>query len=108
MEMKDIIATRRSQLKLTLDDVAKRVGVSRATVLRWETGEIKNLGKNRIASLAAALQVSPEYLLGWSDDPATKMGEDIATAVADLTPEETASLLNYIDFLKSQRKKGRK
>lgn len=105
MEMKDIISNRRSELKLTLEDIATRVGVSRATVLRWETGEIKNLGRNRIASLAAVLQVSPEYLLGWSEDPATKMGEDLAQAVADLTAEETASLLNYIDFLKSQRRK---
>ena len=105
MEMKDIIRNRRSELKLTLEDIANRVGVSRATVLRWETGEIKNLGKNRIASLAAVLQVSPEYLLGWNEDPATKMGEDLSTAVADLSPEETASLLNYIDFLKSQRRK---
>lgn len=105
MEMNNIIKNRRSELKLTLEDVANRVGVSRATVLRWETGEIKNLGKNRIASLAAVLQVSPEYLLGWNEDPATKMGEDLAQAVADLTPEETASLLNYIDFLKLQRRK---
>lgn len=105
MKMKDIIAKRRRELNLTLEDVAKRVGVSRATVLRWETGEIENLGQNRIAALAAALQVAPEYLLGWNDDPATKMGDDIASAVADLTPEETASLLNYIDFLKSQRRK---
>ena len=105
MKMKDIIAKRRKELNLTLEDVANRVGVSRATVLRWETGEIENLGQNRIASLAAALQVSPEYLLGWNDDPAIKMGDDIASAVADLTPEETASLLNYIDFLKAQRRK---
>lgn len=105
MEMKDIIRNRRSELRLTLEDIANRVGVSRATVLRWETGEIKNLGKNRIASLAAVLQVSPEYLLGWNEDPATKMGEDLASAVADLSPEETASLLNYIDFLKSQRRR---
>lgn len=105
MEMKDIICYRRSELKLTLEDIAKRVGVSRSTVQRWENGEIKNLGKNRIASLAAVLQVSPEYLLGWSEDPAIRMGEDLAAAVADLTDEEIASLLNYIDFLKTQRRK---
>ena len=105
MEMKDIISKRRHELKLTLEDVAQRVGVTRATVHRWETGEIVNLGQSRIAALAAVLQISPEYLLGWNEDPATKMGDDIATAVADLTPEETASLLNYIDFLKSQRRR---
>lgn len=105
MEMKEIIKNRRSELGLTLEDVATRVGVSRATVLRWERGTIKNLGRDKIATLAAALSVSPEYLLGWTEDPGIRMGEDLAAATADLTPEETQSVLNYIAFIKSQRRK---
>ena len=105
MDMKEIIRNRRKELGLTLEEVGKRVGVSRATVMRWETGEIKNLGRDKIATLAAALQVSPEYLLGWTDDPNIRMTTDLATAVADLSPEEVASVLNYIDFLKTQRRR---
>lgn len=105
MDMKQIIKNRRSELDLTLEEVARKVGVSRATVLRWETGAIQNLGRDKIASLAAALQVSPEYLLGWTDDPSIKLGLDLASATADLTPEELASVLNYIDFIKTQRRR---
>lgn len=105
MEMKEIIKNRRSELGLTLEEVARRVGVSRSTVLRWETGAIKDLGRDKIAALAAALHVSPEYLLGWTDDPSIKMGMDLAAATADLDPEEAQSVLNYIAFLKSQRRK---
>ncbi|MGN1025503.1 MAG: helix-turn-helix domain-containing protein [Faecousia sp.] len=105
MDMKDIIKNRRSELGLTLDEVASRAGVSRSTVLRWETGAIANLGRDKIAALAAALQVSPEYLLGWTDEPGLQMGTDLASATADLTPEEISSVLNYIAFLKSQRRK---
>lgn len=105
MEMKEIIRTRRTELGLTLEDVARRVHVSRATVLRWETGAIKNLGRDKIAALASALHVSPEFLLGWADDPSVKMELDLASATADLTPEETSSVLNYIAFLKAQRRK---
>ena len=104
MDMQEIIKNRRRELGLTLEDVARRVGVSRATVLRWETGEIRNLGRDKIAALASALTVSPEYLLGWTDDPNIKMGADIASATADLSPEELQSVLNYIAFLKSQRR----
>lgn len=106
MELQDVIRSRRSELGLTLEEVARRVGVSRATVLRWETGSIKNLGRDKIAALAAALHVSPEYLLGWTEDPGVQMEIDLASATADLTPEEVASVLNYIAFLKTQR--GRK
>lgn len=105
MEMKEIIRKRRSELGLTLEEVATRVGVSRGTVQRWEAGIIKNLGRDKIAALAAALHVAPEYLLGWTDEPNIKMEHDLATATAGLTPEEVASVLNYIAFLKAQRGK---
>ena len=105
MQMNEIIKNRRSELGLTLEDVARRVGVSRTTVLRWETGEIRNLGRDKIAALATALNVSPEYLLGWTDDPSIRMAADLASATADLSPDEIQSVLNYIAFLKSQRRK---
>lgn len=108
MEMKDIIKNRRSELGLTLEDVARQVGVNRATIMRWETGAIQNLGRDKIAALAAALHVTPEYLLGWTDEPGLQMETSLAAATADLTQEEAASVLNYIAFLKAQRKKGRK
>lgn len=107
MEIKEIIKNRRSELCLTLEEIGRRVGVSRATVQRWETGEIKNLGRDKIAALAAALHVTPEYLLGWTDEPGLQMEHNLASATADLTPEETASVLNYIAFLKAQRRRSR-
>lgn len=105
MEMKEIIRIRRQELHLTLEEVARRVGVSRATVQRWEKGVLQNPGRDKIAALAAALQVSPEYLLGWTDDPGLRMEQDLASATAGLTPEEINSVLNYIAFLKAQRRK---
>lgn len=67
MELKDIIRTRRENLSLTLETVARNVGVSAATVSRWESGEIKNLRRDKIAKLAEVLKVSPGYLMGWED-----------------------------------------
>ena len=104
MEMKDRIKSRRSELGLTLEEIANRVGVSRATVLRWEEGTIQNMGRDKIASLAAALHVTPAYLMGWTDDPGVQMEHDLASATADFTPEEIQSMLNYAAFLKSQRR----
>ena len=107
METRNIIRERREALRLTLEDVAQRVHVNRSTVQRWETGSIQNLGHDKIAKLAAALQVSPEYLLGWTEDPELLIEDELAIAIADLTDDETAQVLNYIAFLKSQRRNSK-
>lgn len=102
--LKSIIRQRRFELGMTLEDVGQRVGVASSTVQRWESGQIENLGRDKIASLATALQVSPEYLLGWTDNPEIVFQSDLATALADLSREELDSVLNYISFLKTQRR----
>lgn len=58
----------RTQRNLTLGDVAARIGVSRQTVQRYESGVIGNIPNDKIEALAAALGVSPGYLMGWEQD----------------------------------------
>lgn len=55
---------RRKELGLTLEEVGKIVGVSKSTVKKWETGDIENMKRDKIALLAKALQVSPLYIMG--------------------------------------------
>lgn len=64
MALKDIIKSRRLELNLTQKEVADFVGVSEATLSRWESGEIKNVGSNRLASLANILNLDPSILIG--------------------------------------------
>ncbi len=63
----NILKNRRKELGLTLSQIADKMGVSEATVQRWESGNIKNLRQERIGPLAEVLQVSPAYLMGWED-----------------------------------------
>ena len=63
MKPKNKLKERRLELGLTLDEVAKKVGVSKATVSRWETGEIENMRRDRIAALAKVLKVDPNFIL---------------------------------------------
>ena len=65
MDFKEILKARRAELGLTMDEVGKYVGVSGATVSRWENGDIENMRRDKIAKLAEVLQVSPAYLMGW-------------------------------------------
>ena len=41
MTIGEIIYTKRKALDLTLEDIGKAVGVSKATVSRWESGDIR-------------------------------------------------------------------
>lgn len=64
-DIKDIIKSRRTDLGLTLEDVARKVGVSSATISRWESGDIKNMRRDKISKLSSALQIDPAVLMGW-------------------------------------------
>lgn len=68
MEIKDIIKTRRITLGITQAQLAAAVGVSEATVSRWESGDISNMKRSRIAALAKALQISPSVVMGWDEE----------------------------------------
>ena len=58
------INEQRKKLNLTLKDVADYVGVSEATVSRWESGNIANMRRDRISALAEILKVSPIDVMG--------------------------------------------
>ena len=45
MSLHDDIKQRRIELGLTMADVAQSVGVSEATISRWESGDIANVIK---------------------------------------------------------------
>ncbi|MTI56121.1 helix-turn-helix domain-containing protein [Geosporobacter ferrireducens] len=75
MEFKDKIKNRRLELNLTLEEVAKAVGVSTPTILRYESGEIKNVRRDKIKLLADALQVTPSYLMDWDEKEETQKKE---------------------------------
>ena len=65
----------RKEKKLTQDELAREIGVSKITVLRWENGE-RQIKPDKIQQLAKYFEVSEAYLLGY--DIGTKPTYDIA------------------------------
>ena len=47
---------RRKELNLTLEDVGNYVGVGKSTVRKWENGDIANMKRDKIVSLAKILK----------------------------------------------------
>lgn len=58
-----LIANRRKELDLTLEDIGSAVGVSKSTVLRWENGEINKMSGSNIKKLAQILRIDESMLL---------------------------------------------
>jgi len=57
----------RKERKLTLEELAKRLGTSKQTIQRYENGIIANVPPEKIERLAEALSVTPAELMGWSE-----------------------------------------
>lgn len=108
------IKHRRQELGLTLKDVATSLGVAESTVSRWETVEIRNMGKDKIVALSSALQCPIEYLLDSTcgeriqatrkssksmalDEPFVNIGERVRNAriALGISQEELAFRLGY-------------
>lgn len=57
----------RTELNMSVDELAAKLGKNRATIYRYEKGDIGNLPLDVLEPLATALQTTPAYLMGWED-----------------------------------------
>lgn len=62
----------RQQLNMSVDDLATKLGKNRATIYRYERGDIENLPLDVLEPLANALETTPGYLMGWEGTPKKK------------------------------------
>ena len=119
MEVNDLIRNRRIDSGLTLTEVAEAVGVSAATVSRWESGDIANMKRDKIEALAAVLDISPLEILGYDlpDEPyyldpqtaeiAQRIYEDrelraLFDAARDASPEDLQTVHTMLKALKAK------
>ena len=68
---------RRKEIGLSAEHLADILGVSPATIYRYENGDIEKVPGDRLAPIANALRTTPAYLMGWGDDPAINLPDNI-------------------------------
>lgn len=61
---------RRKELGLSAEIVAERLGVSPATIYRYENGDIEKMPGHILEPISKILHTTPAYLMGWADSPA--------------------------------------
>lgn len=60
---------RRKEIGFSAEKVAERLGVSPATIYRYEKGDIEKVPVDSLSELAKILQTTPAYLMGWEEQP---------------------------------------
>lgn len=121
MEIRDILRNRRLELHLTMKQIADAVGVSEGTVSRWESGDIDNMRRDKIAALSKVLRLDPRVIMGWegveenqqqeyyTDEVTAQIAEDMATnpnlkmlydVQRDMDPEDLQAMYSLAMALK--------
>mgnify|MGYP000007906565 CR=1 FL=1 len=52
---------------MTLEEVGKRISVSKQTIQRYESGQIPNIPYDKVIALAEVFDCSPSELMGWDN-----------------------------------------
>lgn len=100
---------RRKELGLSADEVAAALNVSRATIFRYEKGDIEKLPGSALEPLAKALHTTPAYLMGWEESPSADIPtpppslplQRLTQAMDQLNDEGQTKLVDYADDLVS-------
>ena len=110
MNIGDRIKSRRKHLKMSAEELGKRIGKDRSTVFRYEKGDIENLPLDILEPIAKALNTTPQYLMGWEEvqkkndtltDIVLELRRDdeflsIVEAIYKMDKEKRSSLLAFL------------
>ena len=71
------IKFRRKEIGFSAEKVADIIGVSPATIYRYEKGDIEKVPGDVLFSIAKALHTTPAYLMGWEEAPESISADNI-------------------------------
>lgn len=110
VKIRQRIADRREELGMSYQDLADKVGMSKSTLQRYETGDIGKLSVDKIELLAKALKVTPAYLMGW-EEKSSLVAEEIPYEAAiaahfegEMTDEDLEAINDFINYKILMRK----
>ncbi|MGX8697546.1 MAG: helix-turn-helix domain-containing protein [Prevotella sp.] len=94
------IRDRRRDLGISVQELANRLGKNRVTIYRYESDAIEDMPFMVLQNLAEALQTTPAYLMGITDDPNTNDDPDLLNEIlrANKEAEEMEQALQNPDI----------
>ena len=68
MKIGERIKYRREQLEMSQDELARRLGYKSRSSINKIENDASGLPQTKIAAIAAALQTTPAYIMGWEEE----------------------------------------
>lgn len=100
MDIGKRIKDRRKELGLNAEAVAEKIGVSPATIYRYESADILNMGIDKVELIAEALYTTPAYLMGWADEqPLTDKEQQLVASFKSLNEIGKTKAVEYVTDL---------
>lgn len=96
------IKLKREEKGLSQLDLARKVGYeTKGSISMIEAGK-RDISLDKVREIAKALDVTPHWLMGWSDSP-LEIKTDLELTIDELeglNPEQLARIRDYIQFVK--------
>ena len=74
MDKGSIIKRLREEKGFSQVELARKIGVSKQTLYKYEKNIVTNIPSDKIEALAKALGTTPEVLMGWTEPPKSSGG----------------------------------
>lgn len=96
------IKEKRLALNLTQDELGKIIGVQRAAVNKYESGQVENMKRSIIKNLSLLFEVDPNWLMAFDIDT-TESDSDIVAEIKSTSEKLTENRqLKVLNFAKSE------
>ena len=113
-----LIKRKRIEKGLTLEKVAKSVGVGKSTVSKWERGAILNMKKDKLDALSLILDIDPLVFIYGTEEILNNTKEteqitprqfqyevkELLDKTTNLTEQEKELFNNYLELICSNKK----
>ena len=112
MTIGERIRKKREEIGISQTELAKKVGISKQTLYKYETNIITNIPSNTIENIANILNLSPAILMGWENEKIPNNIKQTHTSQIDVLVGKTNNLnqkgieelSKYTDCLLTQKK----
>lgn len=88
---------RRKEISRSAEQIAELVGLSPATIYRYENGDIEKVPGGLLEPLSEALLTTPAYLMGWASSPTGNMFGVTTRSSNDHRFEEIVSIWDSLN-----------
>lgn len=110
MDMGERIKELRTKKGVTQEELGKVIGVTKATIMKYEKGMVENLKRSSIEKLANYLDVTPSYLMCLENVEQKEKMNDFRFAshnginIDGLDENDIEEITRFVEFIRNKKK----